>query len=243
MSFQLILNKKERFTESIYGFWFNANGGTINFNPGQFLDWRLDHKDPDSRGVQRFFTVASSLTERDILLTTKIIKNSSTFKKSLKKLQAGDKIMVEGPYGEFILPEKKEKKIVFIAGGIGITPFRSMIKHLLDIKEKRDIVLFYGVNSTEEIVFGNLFSQVEKDLGIETIYVVKDENSTSKDWQGETGYIDADIIRRHVGNTNDFIFYISGPEPMVHGISDMLIKAGIKQKQLKYDYFPGYEKI
>ncbi len=239
MKLELTLTKREQFAENIYGFWFKAQK-EISFKPGQFLEWTLEHKNPDNRGSKRFFTVSSSPTEKEILLTTKIIENPSSFKKSLKELKSGDKIMAEGPYGEFVLPENKDKKLVFIAGGIGVTPFRSILKYLLSAGEKRDITLFYAANSAEEIVFSGLFKEAEENLGLKTVYAVK---TAPEGWQGETGHIDGSMIKKHIKNTDNFIFYVSGPEPMVHATSEKLIKAGIKEKQIKHDYFPGYDEI
>lgn len=243
MSFELTLNKKEKFAEFIYGFWFKVHGERIAFQPGQFLEWTLEHEDPDSRGNQRFFTIASSPTEKEILLTTKIIEKPSSFKWALKNLQTGERIIAEGPYGEFVIPEKKEKKMVFLAGGIGVIPFRSIIKYLLDIDEKRDITLFYGANSAEEIAFDSLFFKAKERLGLKAVYVLSDKENTPKDWQGEVGYINEGIIKKHINNSKYFVFYVSGPESMVHSTSEMLVKMGIKKKQIKHDYFPGYSRI
>ncbi len=239
MKFKLLLNKKEEFSEDVYGFWFKSEE-ELRFKPGQFLEWTLEHKNPDSRGEKRFFTIASSPTEEGILLVTKIIENSSSFKKSLKSLEEGDEIVAEGPYGDFILPEDKEKRLAFIAGGIGLTPFRSILKYLLDKKEKRSITLFYGVNLLEETVFNDLFREAGEFLDFEMVYVIK---NPPIGWQGESGYIDGDMVKKYAKDAGDFIFYVSGPEPMVRDTSEKLVQAGINKKLIKHDYFPGYGEI
>ncbi len=239
MSFELALRKKEQLADSIYGFWFKSEK-KINFRSGQFLEWSLKHENADSRGSRRFFTIASSPAEEKILLVTKIIESASTFKTQLKKIQLGDNITAEGPYGDFVLPERSTEKLVFIAGGIGVTPFRSMVKSLIDRKEKRDITFFYGTNLEKEIVFRDIFNEARKVFGLETIYIVKNE---SIDWQGETGYVDEGMIKKYIKNINDCIFYVSGPESMVHSASDMLIALGVKEEQIRHDYFPGYSEI
>lgn len=226
MNFELTLTQKKEIASSIYQFWFKNSGQNVEFRAGQFLKWRLNHSNPDNRGIDRFFTIASSPTEDGILLATKIFDKSSTFKKSLKNLEIGDKIMAEGPYGEFTLSEEEMGRDIFIAGGIGITPFRSIIKYLLDTKKRRDIFQIYGVKSADEIVFEDIFEAGESELGIKTIY--------------EIGHIDKKIITKHIREISGFSFYLSGPEKMVDITADILISLGAEQAKIKRDYFPGY---
>ncbi len=242
MKFKLVLKEKEQFAKDIYGFWF-AGKEKINFTAGQFLEWTIDHKTPDNKGIKRFFTIASSPTEKNILLVTKITKKPSSFKSFLKELDLGSEVMAEGPYGSFVFDDY-DRKNAFIAGGVGVTPFRSILKFLLDTKEKKDIIFFYGVNLPEEIAFFDFFDKVRKELGVKIIYVAKEKGSRVKDWQGELGYMNKEIIERYVEKVNDFNFYVSGPEPMVHKTSDMLFnEMKVDRKKIKHDYFPGYNEI
>ncbi len=240
---KLTLQKKEKIATNIYGFWFKKRGEDFVYISGQYLEWELPHEKPDNRGTERYFTIASSPEEENILLATKIIEESSTFKRNLKNLQTDDEIIADGPYGDFILPEDKKDKLAFIAGGIGITPFRSIIKSLLRRREERDIILLYAVNSPDEIAFQDIFYKARKELNLNSIYIISDKNQVPKEWSGERGYIDKEMIERNVKDLLERIFFVSGPEPMVNIIINTLKKTGVNEKRIKKDYFPGYDKI
>jgi len=111
----------------------------------------------DSRGNRRYFTIASSPTEKELRLGVKFYPNGSSFKKALASMNEADTIIASQLSGDFIMPSNKKKKLVFIAGGIGITPFRSMIKYLIDTKQKRDIVLIYSNRTKTDVIYKNIF--------------------------------------------------------------------------------------
>jgi ferredoxin-NADP reductase len=209
----------------------------VKHKAGQFFEWTLPHAHPDSRGIRRFFTIASSPTEPLIMLCTRITNQPSTFKAALNQLKAGDTITAGHLEGDFTLPRDVKKKLVFIAGGIGITPFRSMIKYLVDKNEKRDIVLFYSNRTESDIAFRELFDEAKK-IGLITIYTITDNVPT--DWQGKAGFIDQIMIQAEVADYKERIFYISGPEPMVESFEKMIAAMGVADKAIKRDFFPGY---
>ncbi len=235
LKYVLKLKRKDNISSLIHTFWFQRKN--LNFLPGQFLEWTLYHKKPDDRGIKRYFTIASSPTEKDLLLTTKIIPKSSSYKKALKNLKVGKRIIISKPQGDFVLPENDKQKLIFIAGGIGITPFRSIIKYLIDKNLKRDIILFYNANSVEEFSFKDIL----ENLGIKIIYIISD--NPPKNWKGETGYLNEKIIKKHAPDWKERLFYVSGPEPMVNTTNNILIKMSVPRKQIKNDYFPGYSEI
>ncbi len=238
--YKLILELKEKMPAAagVYEFLFKSDK-KLKFKPGQYMEWTLGHDNNDARGIRRYFTIASSPTEESIRMGVKFYSNSSSFKKSILELNLGDKIVASQLAGDFTLPEDKSKKLVFIAGGIGITPFRSMIKYLLDTKEQRDIVLFYSNRQPADVVYKDIFDQGAKELGIKTIYTITDLPYTG-DWQGERGMIDEPMIRREVSDYKDRIFYLSGPNTMVVAFEETLQKMGIPKKQIKRDFFPGF---
>lgn len=234
---KLKLRKKEPLTNNTISFSFERPAD-FNFTAGQFLEWTLHHPKPDSRGIRRYFTISSSPTEKELMLVTKFAEKSSSFKQALKGLKSGDDIAFANLGGEFTLPPDQKRKLLFIAGGIGVTPFRSMIKYLFDTKQKRDIVLLYSNRSSTDIVFNELFDKAKKAVGVRTIYTVTEEEQDW--WQGRKGYIDEKMIRQAVPDYRDRLFYISGPEPMVIAFEKMLAGMGIARKNIKRDYFPGY---
>ena len=224
----MVLKEKKQLTKDVIAFKFEPSR-KFQYKAGQYLEWTLPHKAPDSRGVRRFFTISSSPTEDFIMLTSKFYDKLSTFKQALHKMELGQEIVVSDLAGEFTLPENGSKRLVFIAGGIGVTPFRSMVKWLVDKGEKRDVVFLYSNKTDKDIVFKDLFESA-KEFGVRTVYV-----NTDKD-----GYIDEKLIKKEVEDFKERTFYISGPEPMVEAFEKMIAAIGVPKNQTERDYFPGY---
>lgn len=205
------------------------------FAAGQFLEWTLPHRNPDARGTRRFFTIASSPTEKEIRLGVKFYPKPSTFKQALSALVPGEKIFATELGGEFILPKNTNEKLVFIAGGIGITPFRSQLQHLLDTEEKRDIVLLYANRTPADIAYLPVLTEAEKVLHTKIVHVVAEQAEQGM----RTGFITAELITSEVPDYHDRVFYISGPQVMVSAMKKMLLKIGIARKNIHTDYFIG----
>lgn len=209
----------------------------FNYKPGQYMEWTLSHKNPDNRGTRRFFTIASSPTEESIRLGINFIgEKGSSFKKKLEK--GNGEIVASSLSGEFTLPKNSETKLVFIAGGIGITPFRSMIKYLVDKNEKRDIVLIYSNTSEDEITYRELFDFARNKLGIKIVYTLSGE-SLSSSWVGSKGRINEKMIKEEVPDYKDRVFYISGSQPLTNSVKSTLKSLGVRNNAIKTDYFPG----
>lgn len=238
--YNLVLKQKGEIAPTIWAFLFEPLR-PFPFIAGQFLEWSLPHKDADSRGTRRFFTIASSPTEKEILLTVKIPEKPSSFKSALKDLPVGESLYATSLEGDFTEPKEKDKNYIFIAGGIGITPFRSIIKHLLDTNTQIPITLFYSAHSPEEFVFKDIFDKAEKEIGLKIVYALS--QNPPQNWQGEIGHIDEAMIKRHVSNEKQARYYISGPQPMVLVMEKILGRMGIKKSHLRKDYFPGYTTI
>lgn len=230
---------KRAVAKDTYDFIFEADK-KIDYQAGQYMEWTLQHNGADSRGNRRYFTLASSPTEGEITLGTKFYPNPSSFKKALLSLQAGEKVAASQLAGEFTLPKDSNKGLVFLAGGIGITPFRSMVKYLLDTNQKRDTVLFYSNKGIKDIAYKDIFDEVEKRLGIKVVYVLSDTNTAPKNWPGKIGLIDERMIKNEVKDFKDRTYYISGPHSMVDAYRKTLTKMSIPESQIRADFFPGY---
>jgi ferredoxin-NADP reductase/Na+-translocating ferredoxin:NAD+ oxidoreductase RnfD subunit len=225
----LTLEKRAELAPGTYDFEFTSDQ-TMAFKPGQYMELTLEHPEQDSRGIRRYLTIASSPTERQIRLGIKFYDNPSSFKKFLMLAKPGQKIIASQLAGDFTLPRDKNKKLVFIAGGIGITPFRSMMKYLLDTNEKRSIVLFYLNKTCNDFAYKDIFDKAEQQLGIKVVYSIVDIPSAS--------YYQA--IREEVPDWQERLFYISGPPSMVSAFETNLKKIGVKKSHVKTDYFPGF---
>lgn len=234
----LTLRKKEVVAKNTMSFWFEPSH-SVSFMSGQFMQWELPHRRPDDRGIRRFFTVCSSPTEHRLMLTTKFAEPSSSFKGALHAMKEGDMMVASGVAGRFILPADSDTSpCVFIAGGIGVTPFRSMIKYMLDTKRSRPVTLLYTNKTADDIAFKPLFDEAVSAGWLKAVYTITE--SIPYGWRGRTGYITAEMIKEEVSDYGKNIFYISGPQPMVTAFEAMLSEMGIPVSQIKTDYFLGY---
>ncbi len=225
----LKLKEKIQLSPDIYDFVFLLEK-PMKYAAGQYMEWTLGQKNPDSRGSRRYFTLASSPTEDNLKIGIKLYPNPSSWKKTLMAMNPDDQIVTSQLSGEFTLPKDKDKRLVFIAGGIGITPFRSMVKYLIDTNQKRDIILLYSNKTEQDIVYKDIFDEAFYALGIKTVYVNTDT----------TGFIDEKMIREQVSDFKNRTFYISGPHSMIDAFEKTLKTMGVVGSQIKIDFFPGY---
>jgi glycine betaine catabolism B len=234
--FKLTLERIEKTASGCYDYVFRANR-PVTFKPGQYLDWTLHSRRTDDRGNRRTFTIASAPSEEHVRLGVKFNPNPSAYKQTLLNMKPGDVIYGAQLAGEFTLPESQEK-LAFIAGGIGITPFRSMIQHMMDMGDRRDVTLFYGNNKAHEIAYVDVFNRAENELGLRTVYAVADNPHTETNFH--RGFIDADLIMREMPDYAERLYYISGPRSMVLRFEQVLSELGIAKNRIKTDYFPGF---
>lgn len=232
------LQSREEVGHNMYEFVFSKLKD-FKYLPGQYLEWTLKDVNFDSRGNRRYFTLASSPTEESVLLGVKIVpQDSSSYKKKMLSLEKGEEIIGAQLSGDFILPENKNKKLVFIAGGIGVTPFRSMVKYLIDKNERRDIVIFYCASDPREFVYRDIFTS-GTGIGLKTVYVVTGKENVSG-WSGEVGRITPEMLEKYVPDYKERKFYLSGPNAMVEGYKKLLRTLKVGKENIVTDYFPGF---
>ncbi|MEK7450391.1 MAG: RnfABCDGE type electron transport complex subunit D [Patescibacteria group bacterium] len=235
----LFLKEKIQIAPDIFDFVFTPKE-KFSFAPGQYMEWTFQHPDTDARGNRRYFTIASSPTENELRFGIKFYPQGSSFKNTLINIGHDVPIVSSQLTGDFTLPKDEKQKLVFIAGGIGITPFRSIIKYLVDVNEKRGIILIFTNRQYSDIIYGNIFDKAKADLGIKTIYTLTDESQIPKDWSGKVGRIDEKMIREEIPDFRERIFYLSGPHSMVNAFEKTLLDMGISKSKIKTDFFPGY---
>lgn len=233
----LRLKQKTKLSEHVYDFVFIPNRRPT-FQPGQYLEWTLPHGHTDGRGNRRTFTIASSPTEEEIHIGVKFYQPSSSFKTALKALAPGEAIIADQLAGDFVLPTDPSRKLAWIAGGIGITPFRSMLKYLVDTGQQRDIVLFYAVSDSSEVSYRETVMAAEQ-LGLRVVPVLTSEQP-ARGWNGHRGKITSDLIQQELPDCLERVFYLSGPNAMVRAHKQLLRSIGVKNRQIMVDYFPGY---
>ncbi len=234
----LKLKAKVKVASDVYDFIFKTDK-RVAFQPGQYFEWTLAHQSTDSRGSRRYFTIASSPTRKDIVMGVKFYPKGSSFKKELYALKTGDTIIASQLAGAFVLPKNKNKKLAFLAGGIGVTPFRSMTESIIDQEEKRDIVLFYSNKVVSDIAYKDLFDR-SKAYGIKTIYTLTDKKAVPVPWLHKVGYIDRAMIEKEAPDWQERVFYLSGPFTAVRAFEKTLLEMGVARSHIKKDFFPGF---
>lgn len=208
----------------IYSLTFERPPG-IRFLPGQYLEWTLPHKHADSRGNRRLFSIASSPTEDVLRIGVKTYDPSSTFKQALVGLEPGMPIRLAHVAGSFTLPTSKARPITLIAGGIGVTPFRSMLKHMIDTGTQRDVTLFYSAARQEDFVYTDVI-EAAKAFGLRAHFVV--------------GPLDQGHLETYKDQLRHSIVYVSGPDIFVTHCKQMLLALGVPRTSVKTDHFTGY---
>ena len=235
--FMLTLTERNKIGNGIYEFVFTSDR-PFPFRAGQYLEWTLPHRFPDNRGNRRYFTIASSPTERTVRLGVKFYESMSSFKRSLVAMKQNDTLSASHLAGEFTLPSNQKKKLVFIAGGIGVTPFRSMVQYMIDTKDVRPAVLLYSNKSEAEISYKDVFDRAGRELDMKVVYAVSGE-------QGQTpgiyyGSFNSKLIAKEIPDYKDCAFYISGPRGMVEAFKNTLREMGVSRFKIKTDFFPGF---
>ena len=240
-SFKVRLTLKERreIGKGIMSFTFPRPAYLLH-KRGQYMEWSLPLSKSDSRGNRRYFSLASSPTENEVMIAARFSPRSSRFKEELAAMAPGQQIMAGELAGDFVLTRDRSKPLGFIAGGIGITPFRSMIKYLHDTGERRDIVLLYSNYAEDEIVFRDVFDPAAQTVGLKTVYTLTDQERVRADWSGKRGFIDADMIRAEVPYFVSRTFFVSGSPGFVDTMMRGLRSVGVRRRSIRSDYFPGY---
>jgi glycine betaine catabolism B len=233
----LTLLRKDQLANNIYEFNFQSRE-PLRFRPGQYLEWTLTPRAADSRGNRRFFTIASSPTEQDLKVVVKVPDQASSFKQELLKLEPTNQLFASQLAGDFVLPKDPGEKIVMIAGGIGITPFRSQIKYLVDKQERRDVVLIYSASRWQELVYQDLWREAEQKIGLRTILLCSNNQNLPANWQVQTGRVTAALVKKEIPDWRERTFYLSGPSALVNNYKQLLEKMAVKK--IVTDYFPGF---
>lgn len=233
------LIRHETVAEDTMRFHFVKPAG-FDFVPGQFVELALiDPPETDAEGNSRAFSLVSAPSEPEISITTRM--RDTAFKRVLKKLPPGAKLLVDGPMGDFTLHRNGTKSAVFLAGGIGITPFHSIIKNAAEKNLPHKLVLFYSNRRPEDTAF---FSELQgiaaKHKNFQMVATMTEMEKSSKPWSGERGFIDAAMLKRHLPSLDGPIFYVAGPPAMVTAMRAMLEKAQVDPDAVRSEEFGGY---
>jgi ferredoxin-NADP reductase len=208
-----------------------------DYRPGSYFWVELpDRGHQDEKGLRRHISLATSPTERPLVgLATRI--RDTAFKRTLTELEVGDEVQVEEPKGSFLLPEDRQQEYVFVAGGIGITVFRSMLRFVADERLPHRVTLVYSNRDRESAAFLDELEQLERQVdGLRLILTMTDEPG----WAGETRHLDANVLGELVGGLEGKTFLVAGPPQMADAVAESLGNAGLPEDRVLKDGFSGY---
>jgi ferredoxin-NADP reductase len=226
--------EKKLVADNTWEFIFNKPT-SMTFTAGQYLEWTVPHKKQDNRGQRRYFTIASAPEESILRLALRIEEKGSTYKQELMNLQPGEYIIASQLAGDFILPPDPDKKVSLVAGGIGVTPFLSHLGHLEAAMKQTSVTLYFCNRTSQDIAYAERFKKLEETLNFKLVHVLANEDNPLY----ETGYINAEMIKRHNPDYLERYWYLSGPPRMVDSYSQLLGELKVPSRQIKKDFFPG----
>lgn len=214
----------------------------IEYTAGQFAFFDIGNVNDDPKGPIRHFTIASSPTEDFILISTRI--RDSPYKKRLDSLQQGEIVKVRGPEGKFTLHEDYSMPAIFLSGGIGVTPFRSMIKYATDKNLPVRIFMFDSNKNQKNILYKTEFDNCTKiNQNLKIIHTVTEQETSVEKWKGAKGRIDEAMLKKYLQPVDfeNSIFYICGPPPMVKAMKQILDHTlHVPSERIKIEEFTGY---
>ena len=210
------------------------------FRPGQFANFTIDSSiATDAGGNTRTLSIASAPHEKELMVAMRM--RDTGFKRAVEALPIGAPFLVEGPYGNLVLHRDVTRPAVFLAGGIGITPFRSMIWHSKEVGSAHTISLFYSIRRIEEAAFlRELGEAQELNPRFRFIPTITQPEGIPTHWHGELGHINKSMLTKWVPNFQAPIFYIAGPPGMVTGMREILDEAGVSEDDIRAEEFAGY---
>jgi ferredoxin-NADP reductase len=217
---------------------FDLQGQEVDFRPGQYFWVELPNRGyEDEKGLRRHISVVTSPTEKGVLgLCTRL--RDTAFKKTLAELEVGDEVEVEPPKGDWQLPEDTSPPYVFVAGGIGITVFRSMLRYIADTGEPYHVALVYSNRDRASTPFLDELQELERTLPDFRLVLTMTQD---EGWEGESRYVSAALLTDHLDDElGDYMYLVAGPPAMVEGVTGQLSAAGVPEEQVLPDRFSGY---
>jgi ferredoxin-NADP reductase len=238
-TFQSALIGRELVAERTMAFRF-AKPAEWSYRAGQFVDITLlDPPETDAEGNTRGFSISSAPSENVIMITTRL--RDTAFKRVLQRMPLGSLVKVEGPFGDLRL-HHADRPAVLLAGGIGITPFRSILVETIAAGSlPYRVVLFHANRRPEDAAFADEFRTLERtDPNLTFVPTMTAMTGSMQTWSGERGHIDAAMLRRHLDAVVDPIFYVAGPPGMVQALRTVLVASGVDEDDIRTEEFTGY---
>lgn len=235
------LKDRKEVAEETMAFWFDTTGTNFTFEPGQNIDLYLPdapESGASSDQMHTFSFAQSPHHQNEFRITTRM-RSDSKFKNTLKTLPLGTKLRAVGPNGNMVLHEDASRPAVFLAGGIGITPFRSMVEWATHEQASHQLYLFYSNRTVAQTTYHDDFIEwAHTNPNFHYLPTLTDEQPMG--WPYEVGMIDAAMLQKHLGDLAKPVFYIAGPPGMVSAMRAVLTGAGVSRDSIKIESFTGY---
>lgn len=235
----LKLSGRREVAERTIAFEFDKPVG-FAFKAGQFAEiaW-MDPQETDAEGNSRAFSIASAPHEERLMFTTRL--RDTAFKRELPKMALGTEVQIEGPGGSLALHNNPARAAVFLAGGIGVTPIRSILVHAAQEKLPHRIVVFFCNRRPEDAAFLDELTRLqEQNPRYSLVATMTQMDKSSRPWTGERGQITEALLKKYLGGVPSPIYYVVGPPGMVNGLHAVLNQIGIDDDDIRTEDFGGY---
>lgn len=233
------LRNREQVAGGTMAFHFDKPDG-FEFRAGQAIDLTLlNPPETDAEGNTRAFSIVSAPFDPDLMIATRM--RDTAFKRTLRSMPLGTQVKIEGPSGSFTLHKNSAKPAVFLAGGIGITPFFSIIRQADHDRLPHQLYLFYSNRSPEDAPFlGTLEELTKSNPNFHLVLTMTEMSRSSKPWTGETSFINGEMLKKNLPSLQGPIYYIAGPPAMVTAMRQMLVQANVDEDDIRTEEFAGY---
>jgi ferredoxin-NADP reductase len=233
------LKAREQLAHGTMAFHFEKPAG-FSFKPGQAIDLILsDPAVAGTEGARHAFSIVSAPHEGELVVATRM--RDSAFKNALAQLPVGGPAQVEGPFGSLTLHKKLDRPAVFVAGGIGITPFVSMLRDAATTARPQQLVLLYSNRRPEDSAFLSELQRLEgENRNFRLVATMTQMEESRLPWMGETGKVDEALLKRVAAELADPVYYVAGPPAMVAALRDTLERAGVDGDDIRSEEFYGY---
>ena len=237
--YETALRRRETVAEDTIAFYFEKPAGFAHQAGQNAVFTLLNPPETDSRGPSRTFTIASAPHEPELMIATRM--RDTAYKRVLKSAALGAPVRIDGPSGVMVLHEDAARPAVFLAGGIGVTPFLCMARHAAQNRLPHRTVLFYSNRRPEDAAFLDELRALERsNPNFRLVATMSQAEKSSQPWQGETGFIRPDMLKRYLTDLKTPIYYSAGPHAMTMSMEVMLADLGVNEEDMRSEEFYGY---